>query len=209
MSANSEKQQTKTVQKPGPIIIARHGRPALNRREGPRLSWEQYKDWWARYEAGSLAKDQTVPQSLKDAIHDSDVFLASSRPRSFETAQLATPDGAEIEASDLFWEANLPPPTWNRARFLPKTWNIFARAAWLRGHKLDGECIKEAEARAERAADYLVERAQEGKVFLAAHGWFNRMLRPRLKARGWVCKHDGGDSYWSYRLYEFRPGKSD
>tara|TARA_B100000678_G_scaffold75497_1_gene62006 strand:- start:6294 stop:6938 length:645 start_codon:yes stop_codon:yes gene_type:complete len=189
----------------GPIIVARHGRPALDRTKGPRLNWREYKDWWSRYEAGGLAEKQDAPQILKDLVKGSDVVLASSRQRSMETARLAAPWAENIESSDLFWEANLPPPRWEKVRFLPKTWNILARAAWLRGHKLDGEGVREAEARAERAADCLIERAKEGQVFLAAHGWFNRMLRPRLRARGWVCVLDGGDAYWSYRVYEYRP----
>lgn len=186
----------------GPIIISRHGRPALDRKKGPRLTWQEYQDWWARYEIGSLAEGQEAPQKLKDMVKDSVTVLASSRPRALETAQFAAPD-ADIRTSELFWEANLPPPTWKRVRFLPKTWNVLARAAWLRGHKLDGEGIQEAEARAENAADYLIEQAQKGKVYLAAHGWFNRMLRPRLRSRGWRCVYDGGDAYWSFRIYEF------
>ena len=194
--------QSNSQNKRGPIIIARHGRPALDRSAGPRLSWQEYKDWWSRYEVGSLAEGQEAPQALKDVVADSDVVLASSRPRAMETAKKAAP-WAEIESSELFWEANLPPPTWERVRFLPKTWNILARAAWLRGHKLDGEGIHDAEQRAEHAAEYLIDRSAEGQVFLAAHGWFNRMLRPRLKKRGWTCKRDGGDRYWSYRMYIF------
>lgn len=184
----------------GPIIISRHGRPALDRAAGPKLDWKAYIDWWSRYESGSLASGQTAPESLMRAVADADVVLSSSRPRAVETARLAAPE-ADLEVSDLFIEANLPPPVWKRARFLPKTWNVLARAAWLQGHKLDGEGIRDAEMRAERAADYLIERAAEGKVYLAAHGWFNRMLRPALRERGWVCQTDGGDSYWSFRVY--------
>jgi dimethylsulfone monooxygenase len=62
----------------------------------------------------------------------------------------------------------------------------------------------EAEARAALAAEQLVRAAQEGSVALFAHGWFNRMLRPELKSRGWVCVRDGGDDYWSWRRYEFK-----
>lgn len=198
VTGNSDTEVRKT---PGPIIISRHGRPALNRATGPKLDWLQYKGWWARYEEGSLDKGQVAPESLKQAVADAAVVLSSSRPRAYETAQKAAP-WAKIEQSDLFVEANLPPPVWKGVRFLPKTWNILARAAWLQGHKLDGEGIREAEQRAERAADYLIERASEGKVYLAAHGWFNRMLRPRLRARGWRCKIDGGDVYWGFRVYE-------
>lgn len=196
-------QEQKSSKKPGPIIISRHGKPALDRKLGPKLDWLAYKDWWAKYEAGSLAKGQVAPESLKHAVRDSAVVLSSTRPRAFETAQMAAP-WAEIEQSELFVEANLPPPPLKGIRFLPKTWNILARAAWMQGHKLDGEGIREAEARAEKAADYLIERAEQGQVYLAAHGWFNRMLRPRLRARGWRCKIDGGDVYWGFRVYEKR-----
>ena len=73
----SEETQAST-KKPGPIIVARHGRPALDRAAGPRLSWQEYKDWWARYEIGSLAEGQEAPQKLKDIVADSDVSV--SRP---------------------------------------------------------------------------------------------------------------------------------
>ncbi|MFN3313950.1 MAG: histidine phosphatase family protein, partial [Hyphomonas sp.] len=69
---------------------------------------------------------------------------------------------------------------------------------------LDGESIAEARLRANAAARHLHEASEGGKVYLAAHGWFNRMLRPELRRLGWVCVHDGGDQYWSYRVYEYR-----
>ena len=49
----------------GPIIIARHGRPALDRTKGPKLDWKAYVDWWAAYEAGGLEEGQEAPQALK------------------------------------------------------------------------------------------------------------------------------------------------
>jgi hypothetical protein len=30
------------------------------------------------------------------------------------------------------------------------------------------------------------------------------MLRPELRRLGWTCVQDGGDSYWSFRVYEYR-----
>jgi len=30
------------------------------------------------------------------------------------------------------------------------------------------------------------------------------MMRPELKRLGWRCVADGGDKYWSFRVYEFR-----
>ena len=198
--------KTETPAARGPIIVSRHGRPALDRTAGPKLDWQEYRDWWERYEAGSLAEDQKAPDKLKAIVANVDLVLSSVRPRAIETAAWAT-DGRVAEAHDVFNEAPLPPPRFKSARYLPKTWNILARAAWLRGHKLDGESVGEARDRAMRAAEHLHAVAEGKSVYLAAHGWFNRMLRRPLRRLGWVCVYDGGDKYWSYRVYEYR-GKS-
>ena len=188
----------------GPIIISRHGRPALDRRMGPRLGWEDYVDWWARYERGSLAPGQEPPQALVDIVKAVDVVLTSQRPRAQETAALAAPH-MSAQPHALFNEAPLPPPKLPRLRYLPKTWNILARTAWLSGHTLEGvESVTQARQRANLAADLLHETSRSGKVYLAAHGWFNRMLRPALRTRGWREVRDGGDMYWSFRVYEYR-----
>lgn len=187
----------------GPIIISRHGRPALDRNVGPRLDWRSYIDWWARYEAGSLAEGQAAPEELKAVVADAAKVFSSRRPRAFETAQSAAPN-RDIEQAAIFNEAALPPPKLPGVKRLPKTWNVLARTVWLFGHALDGENVSQARARAVIAAARLHEESRAGKVYLAGHGWFNRMLRPELRKLGWHCAYDGGDQYWSYRLYEWR-----
>lgn len=185
------------------IIIARHGRPALDRMVGPKIDWQAYRKWWARYEAGGLAAGQTAPKALMDAVADCAKVLASERKRALETARSAAPFMA-AEVNTAFNEAPLPPPRIG-LKFLPRGWNILARISWLWGHSLDEESHSEAKARAHLAAKILIEAADtHGTVFLAAHGWFNRMIRPALKKNGWKCTYDGGDSYWSYRVYERR-----
>lgn len=189
----------------GPIVISRHGRPALDRRAGPRLAWRDYVSWWDRYEAGPLADGQAAPQALKDLVRDADIVFASGRLRAQQTAALALPH-SPASHDPVFNEAPLPPPKLSRVKVLPKTWNVLARGAWLAGHSMDGESSREAQLRAKIAALRLHEASMQGKVYLAAHGWFNRMLRPELRRLGWVCTDDGGDRYWSYRVYEYRGG---
>jgi len=196
---------TSGVSPRGPIIISRHGRPALNRDLGPKLAWTEYVDWWASYEAGPLADGQAAPQALMSLVKDADVVFASSRLRAQQTAAIALPQKA-ADHDPVFNEAPLPPPKLKRFRALPKTWNVLARTAWLTGHHLGDESSKEARIRARIAALRLHGAAAQGKVYLAGHGWFNRMLRPELKRLGWVCVEDGGDRYWSYRAYEYRGG---
>ncbi|MEM9570830.1 MAG: histidine phosphatase family protein [Pseudomonadota bacterium] len=186
--------------------MSRHGRPALDRSAGPKLSWQEYRAWWESYEAGSLAKDQSPPQKLIDTVKGVDLVLSSVRPRAIETAEWAT-EGRTPTPNEVFNEAPLPPPRFKSRKYLPKTWNILARTFWLRGHALDGESVTQARGRAAEAAKVLHDAAAGQSVYLAAHGWFNRMLRRPLKRLGWVCVYDGGDKYWSYRVYEYR-GKS-
>ena len=186
----------------GKIIVSRHGRPALDRSKGPRLGWREYIDWWAAYEAGGLKAGQEAPEKLKRLVGDADVFLTSARLRAHETMAKAAP-GAQARQMDVFNEAPLPPPRLDWLKMLPKRWNVLARFAWQFGHALDGESVSEARMRAKRAALVLHEEAANGKVYLAAHGWFNRMIRKELKKLGWRCTRNGGDRYWAYRTYEY------
>ena len=48
--------------RPGAIILARHGEPALSRK--CLLTTDQYRDWWAKYEVGGLLAGQTPPPAL-------------------------------------------------------------------------------------------------------------------------------------------------
>ena len=112
--------------------------------------------------------------------------------------------GHDIAHAEIFNEAPLPPPRWSdRRKYLPKTWNKIARLAWLLGHHGGEEHVEQTRRRAAEAASLLVDTAKDGRdVVLAAHGWFNRMLRRPLMKTGWRCTRDGGDAYWSYRIYE-------
>ena len=67
------------VEKPGAVILARHGQPALSRR--CTLSADQYREWWADYEIGGLAEGQSPPQLLKDAAQRAGFIVASTRLR--------------------------------------------------------------------------------------------------------------------------------
>ncbi|WP_241764764.1 histidine phosphatase family protein [Hyphomonas johnsonii] len=183
-------------------MVSRHGRPALDRTAGPRLGWRDYRDWWNRYEESRLAEGQVAPEILQATVADADIVFASGRIRAQETAARAAPHLPAIH-DPVFNEAPLPPPRIIGVKYLPKTWNILARAAWLSGHSLDGESVNEARIRAALAAEKLHEASENQKVYLAAHGWFNRMLRPEIKKRGWRCVVDGGDGYWSHRVYEY------
>jgi len=182
------------------IILARHGEPDLSRRV--RLNWRGYKYWWRLYDEAGLKPGQDAPKIIKTLAREADIVIASTLPRAIETAEMARgkkPDFLE----PLMVEAGLPPPNLGYIRLKPRMWGILSRIIWVFGFSGEVESQKDAKIRAEKASHVLSDHAQGGKmVFVAAHGWFNRMMRAALKRRGFQCVEDHGDLHWSYRRYE-------
>lgn len=190
--------------RPGAIILARHGEPALSRK--CLITARQYRDWWGQYEVGGLRAGQTPPAALVDAAAGAGAIYSSSRPRAQETAR-AVAAGREVMVDALFIEAPLPPPhlpDW--IKLSPRWWGVVARFWWhLSDRHHQEETRAEAEVRAEQAAQALIARAAGGQdVLVLAHGYFNHMVGRRLKADGWRLVHNQGFKYWSQRRYEKR-----
>jgi broad specificity phosphatase PhoE len=183
----------------GTIVIARHGQPHADRKV--RIDQAGYRDWWAGYDRAGLHPDERPPEALVRLAEASDVIFASTLQRAIHTAQMVA-GGREIITDPVFIEAPLPPPPiWGRRS--PRAWGVWSRMAWWLGRHDGGESRQEAEIRAEAAVATLTAQALRGQnVLLCAHGWFNRMMRPILRAQGWREVEDRGDKYWSYRRYE-------
>ena len=185
----------------GAIILARHGEPALTRKL--LLTSAQYRDWWARYEEGGILPGQSAPDTLIEAGKIATTVVTSTRRRAIESAGLAAP-GRTLTSETVFIEAPLPPPRlpdW--FKLSPRAWGFVSRACWwfLNMHAT-GESRAEAEARAERAADRLIEMAAEGDVLLLAHGFFNTLLARVFKRRGWRYGGNDGWKYWSTKRFD-------
>ncbi|MBX3477706.1 MAG: histidine phosphatase family protein [Brevundimonas sp.] len=190
--------------RPGAVILARHGEPALSRK--CLITSAQYRDWWAQYEVGGLRAGQTPPQALLSAAEGAGAIYASSRPRAIETAR-AVSAGREVMVDALFIEAPLPPPKFpDWFKLSPRWWGVVSRFWWHAFDHHDGqETRRQAEARAEQAAQALIARAAAGQdVLVLAHGYFNHMVGKRLRAGGWRLVHNQGFKYWSQRRYEKR-----
>ena len=188
--------------KPGAVILARRGEPALSRKVS--LNAEEYREWWATYEVGGLKTGQSPPEALCKAAQHAGFVISSTRQRSRETAQAIS--GSRTFSEDvMFIEAPLPPPQWPRwIKLNPRVWGVIARSWWWWFNHSEGqETRAQAEARAAQAASQLIDLASTGHdVLVVAHGVFNLMLGRALKARGWRCTADGGFGYWSARRFE-------
>jgi broad specificity phosphatase PhoE len=187
---------------PGAIVLARHGRPALSRKIW--LSADQYRQWWGQYELLGLKSDQAAPAALKAAAAAAGTVIASTRLRSIETARLVC-DEVPFESDAIFIEAPLPPPPWPKwLKLPPMIWGFVSRFAWWWFDNHAGEeSRRQAEVRANAAADRLIGLADGGKdVLVLAHGFFNAMVARALKRRGWRLTDNGGYAYWSARRFE-------
>jgi len=190
------------ARRPGAIVLARHGEPALSRRV--RLSAQQYRDFWASYEVLGIAPGQTPPATLKRIVEKAGALLASTRLRSVESASILAA-GRKVAQHDLLVEAPLPPPAWPAwIRLSPMTWGFLARVWWwFFNHHEGQETRAAAEARADEAAALLIEYAEKGEdVLVLAHGFFNFMIGRALRRRGWRLAASEGYKYWSTRRFE-------
>lgn len=186
--------------KPDTIILARHGEPDLSRRV--YLNWRGYKYWWRLYDEAGLKPGQTAPKMIKSLAAEADIVMSSTLLRAIETAEMASGAPPDLQ-EPLLVEAGLPPPNLGYIKLRPRLWGILSRVSWVLGFSGEAEPRSKAKVRAQKAADVLSENAQGGKMlFVAAHGWFNRMIRPALIQRGFKCVEDHGDLHWSYRRYE-------
>jgi hypothetical protein len=188
--------------RPGAIILARHGEPVLSRKV--KLSAQQYRDFWARYEVLGILPGQTPPAALKEIVAKAGTLLSSTRLRSIESASALAGGRQVVQHAELI-EAPLPPPAWPAwVRFSPKIWGFLARFWWwFFNHHEGQETRRAAEARAVEAADLLIEYAVKGEdVVVLAHGFFNYMIGRALKRRGWKLTASEGYKYWSTRRFE-------
>jgi broad specificity phosphatase PhoE len=194
---------TPSIGKPrGAITLARHGEPALSRKV--RLSSGEYREFWARYEIMGLLPGQTPPAHLTGFVESCDVLIASTRLRAIESAQTVG-RGKPFEQEALLVEAPLPPPRWPKwVRLSPKLWGFFARFWWwFFNHHEGGESRRQAEVRADEAAQKLEALAGEGRhVVVLAHGFFNVMIGRALRRRGWKRTFREGVKYWSTQRFE-------
>lgn len=193
----------------GAITLVRHGEPALSRRQ--MLDWKGYRDWWAKYEEGGLLEGQTPPRCLNDYARDARYIYSSTLRRAIETAQ-AVCHGRSFMPLDILVEAPLPPPhlpTW--IKLSPKSWGwgTVSRLWWWYSDRHEsGETRAQAEIRAKKAADFLVDKAREGgDVLVLAHGYFNLMISLELKKMGFIKTVEQGFKYWGCRRYELKKGR--
>ncbi|PZQ65288.1 MAG: histidine phosphatase family protein [Phenylobacterium zucineum] len=190
--------------RPGAIVLARHGEPALSRKV--LLSAREYRAFWAKYEIGGILPDQGPPERLRAFVANCGVLVSSTRLRAIQSARTMVGD-REFPHHEILIEAPLPPPNFpSWFKLSPRLWGFIARVWWWYfNHHEDEESRAEAEVRADKAAALLVELAADGgDVVVLAHGFFNHLIGRSLKKLGWKLVEGEGYKYWSVRRFERR-----
>lgn len=192
---------TKTVRTDRPIedtiILVRHGKPALSRKL--RLTSQQFRDWWIRYDEGGILDGQIPPKKVRRWAENADLIVSSPLRRAVESVELVAGRAPDETLPDLV-EAALPSPPLGPIKMRPKSWGTTARIVWALGYSDGMESAREARIRANDVAASLEARASGGRiVYVSGHGWFNRMIKGSLMARGWKCRSQNGDLHWSRR----------
>lgn len=190
------------ARRPGAIVLARHGEPALSRRV--KLSAAQYRDFWAQYEVLGILPGQTPPAALARFVDKAGTLLSSTRLRSVESARVLA-GGRKVVEHEVLIEAPLPPPAWPAwIRLSPRIWGFLARFWWwFFNHHEGQETRAAAEQRADQAAALLIDHALRGEdVVVLAHGFINFMIGRALRKRGWKQVSSEGYKYWSTRRFE-------
>lgn len=200
--ALTAQQPAAAANRPGALILARHGEPDIHR--DVRLTAEQYRRYWADYESQGLRPGQTPPETLVKFASTAATVIASTRLRSIESAE-ALASGRAVAREAMLIEAPLPPPHLPAfIRMSPRHWGFLARFCWwFFNHHEGAETRREAEARADHAAAMLVELTGQGEdVLVLAHGFFNFMVGRSLRRMGWRMTDSEGFRYWSMRRFE-------
>jgi broad specificity phosphatase PhoE len=188
--------------KPGSIVLARHGEPALSR--DVKLTAAEYRAFWAKYELGGILPGQDPPARLRRFVRECGVLVSSTRRRAIESARTMVGE-RDFDHHEVLIEAPLPPPNlpgW--IRLSPKTWGFITRVLWWYLNQHHGEEGRyEAEARADRAAALLIDLSANGDtVVVFAHGFFNHLIGRALRKRGWNLVESEGYRYWSIRRWK-------
>ena len=179
------------------IWLVRHGKPALSRKT--RVTWQEFRDWWRLYDEGGIKPGQKPPKKVIALAQDADIVLSSPLRRAIESAELAAGRSPDLILPGLV-EAALPSPPLGPVKMRPKSWGTAARICWYLGYSDGFESHREARARADAVCLQLEDCAANGRtVYVSGHGWFNRMIKGSLMARGWKCKSQNGDLHWNRR----------
>lgn len=184
----------------GRIILIRHGQP--NIALSPRTSHQGFRAYIDAYEAAGLDPQSAPPKDLRALVKDLTELFTSAKPRAHDSAKSLAPH-AKLIVDPLFVEAPLAAPKIPLLKLRVQSWAVVARLLWHAGYHPDIEPYAASRARAQKAANILINRCTaEGTTALIAHGYFNFLIGRELKRQGHKKTGTHRARYWNAVIYE-------
>jgi broad specificity phosphatase PhoE len=166
------------------VLLIRHGIPLCDHRT--KIRGCDFASWVAAYESAPVDRSIPPPPELQARLATVPCIVTSTLRRAIESASLVAP-GRPATSYALFDEAGIPTAIPFRLTLSPGQWDVFARVAWILGWSAGAESLRDARARATRAAAQMVALASEhGTVALVGHGMLNTLVSRALRRFGWT-----------------------
>jgi broad specificity phosphatase PhoE len=180
------------------LLLIRHG--AVDADFETSLRAGELPAWIDAYNRAPLKEESHPPEELKERVERCGYLLASSLPRTLESARRLGREPGSREA--LFDEAEVArmPVLWLRMR--PWNWLILARVLMTLGYRdRRGVSLRGARERAKRGAERLEWLAEEhGSVVLLGHGGMVWLTAKELRKRGWEEREASSENWGVTRL---------
>jgi broad specificity phosphatase PhoE len=182
------------------IVLLRHGK--VNYPPISILSSAKFAEWIDSYNTNELDRSLKPSEETMRMAITANAAVCSEMPRSLESAKVLGIKEVTL-CHALFNEAGLPIAEWNFPRLSVRIWVIVFRLSWFFGYARNSESLSEAKARSSKAADRLIEIAEEYQsVVFVGHGIINHFIANELRNRGWIGPKSPSRRNWEYGVYK-------
>lgn len=183
------------------ITLIRHGKS--KHIDNNKMTCNEFKDWIKKYDERGVFEEQSYPLDTINKIAMANIVITSDLKRSIESAKLLKPN-IKANAYPLFRETELPVPStslWG-IKLKPSLWSIILRSLWFHGYANRCESFSNAKQRVKKAAEELVDYAQEhNSVVFVGHGFINLLIAKELQKIGWRGKRKTSSKHWNCTTY--------
>lgn len=183
------------------ISFIRHGKSQLT--ESDRITFAEFRKWVEKYDFNGVFEESTYPVMTLEKVAAAKVVITSDLNRSVVSARLLNPKTKTI-SDPIFRETELPINTTIvfKVKLKPNTWAVILRLLWFSGFSNECESLSDAKLRAKKAAQQLIDYANEyNSIVLVGHGFFNMLIAKELKEMGWRGKRKAGAKHWNCTTY--------
>ena len=181
------------------IILIRHAKVDVDIYTFTYAS--ELNKWLDIYNNATINKELVNEEEIRNIFEETDKLFCSKLKRSIESVALygKTPDISD----EVFNEAGLPFSNWKVIKLPLVLWSVIFRVMWFFGYKNSGESYNEANIRAKKGTDKLIDSCKkEATVTLLGHGLMNRLIGKELVRRGWKSQGKMGSDNWDYGVFE-------